>query len=172
MLPDQLTTTIQATYWPTQSCGLLKRHRPLTSDRIARGTSSFARCLFFWNNGGFMVPLMPSMTRKPHFRRQEKVAANGVSAAYNTACTPKAAPVSVQLSAPSAGASSQVLASSAHSHITPTVKQSPSTQHQPLDLALQQSARSSLESARPDLLDDPLPLSFAPTMAAQPGGYS
>merc|ERR1711939_1214928 len=55
---------------------------------------------------------------------------------------------------------------------TPTVKQSPSTQHQPLDLALQQSARSSLESARPDLLDDPLPLSFAPTMAAQPGGYS
>jgi hypothetical protein len=115
---------------------------------------------------------MSSLTRKPQFGRQEIVAANSVSAAYNTLCTPKAAPVSGQLSATSAGASSQVLANSAHSHITPTVKQSPPTQHQPLDLALRQSARSSLESARPDLLDDPLPLSFAPTMAAPPGGYS
>lgn len=90
------------------------------------------------------------------------------------------------------GLESQDLASIAHSHPhpppTPTTKtnnlvpqpQSHLEQNHPrngtlphrlsLDLALQFSARSSIDSNCSDLLDDPIPLTFAPTMAASPAG--
>lgn len=75
--------------------------------------------------------------------------------------------------AASRSSSSQVLASGAHHiQITPASQYHPAPHSQPLDLALQNSARSSIESGRSDLLEDPVPLSFAPTMAAPPAGYS
>lgn len=123
------------------------------------------------------------MTRPAHFpflfgRQESVVASDGaavVSAAHNT---PKAGAGGPKSPTPSptstgAGASSQVLASSAQTPITHNTTQSTSLQEQPLEVALRRSATFSLESAPPILLDNnPLPLSFAPTMAAPPGGYS
>ncbi len=62
--------------------------------------------------------------------------------------------------------------SHSHPHITPTSQHLSHSHRQPLDLALQISARSSIDSVRSDLLHDPRPLTFAPTMAAPAGGYS
>ncbi|KIX94100.1 vacuolar protein sorting-associated protein 1 [Fonsecaea multimorphosa CBS 102226] len=67
--------------------------------------------------------------------------------------------------------SSQDLANVHNIDITPHPTH-PRTARRSLDLALQTSARTSIESTRSDLLQDPLPLTFAPTMAATPGGYS
>jgi hypothetical protein len=47
-----------------------------------------------------------------------------------------------------------------------------STTSATLDVALQRSARNSLDDCRPSLLNDASSVSFAPSMSAPPGGYS
>lgn len=121
---------------------------------------------------------MSSKPRKPQapflFGRQGLAPPSGAHSANGAggAVTGLSCSTTAAARATSASAS-QLLASSAQTqtqtHIVPHIA---STQHQPLDIALQQSARSSIESIRSDLLHDPLPLSFAPAMAAPPGGHS
>lgn len=118
---------------------------------------------------------VPKPKPKPHlpflFGRQDQPPAA-------TATIPRTKRVS------SATASSQDLASIAHSHPHPPAAldinnpqhtqhrhpNDPPLHHQSLELALEISARSSIDSNCSDLLHDFIPLTFAPTMAASPAG--
>jgi len=127
--------------------------------------------------------LTPKPKPKPHlpflFGRQDQPPALSVATTTRTTGTQRTKQVSSATTA-----SSQDLASIAHPHPHPPaaldINNSSDTQHhhpnhpplhrQSLDLALRISARSSIDSNNSDLLQDPVPLTFAPTMAASPAG--
>ncbi|OAL33149.1 vacuolar protein sorting-associated protein 1 [Fonsecaea nubica] len=111
------------------------------------------------------------------FGRQEQPSRRAAASPAGVAPTVTAAPKDTDADAGAgAGASpltlsSQDLANIHNIDITPHHTHSRPARRS-LDLALQTSARTSIESTRSDLLQDPLPLTFGPTMAAAPGGYS